>query len=308
MRYVIYKLYFYNGVHFGKNALENSEYTFCADTLFSALCQEAVKESKSRLEYLLDYVKSGQIIFSDAFPLKENEYFLPKPFLYINHGQQTGDSSVKKAYKKMKYIPCDSYEEYLKGKLMPDKTDGLREFGNTYRKVSLSIRGEQETKPYRVGVYYYNEGNGLYVIAGTESEDAETLMEELLESLSYSGIGGKRSSGLGRFNFYKAAVPDFIEKRMKGTWEKYMTLSVSLPKEEEMKQVMENANYSLMKRSGFVASENYAKEQLRKKDLYVFTAGSCFDRKYSGDIYDVSNHGQHSVYRYAMPMFMGVNV
>lgn len=86
-----------------------------------------------------------------------------------------------------------------------------------------------------------------------------------------------------------------------------MTLSVSLPREEELETALAGAEYLLLKRSGFVASERYAPEQMRKKDLYVFQAGSCFPEKFHGDIYDVSDTcGRHPVYRYAKPMWMEV--
>lgn len=308
MKYVIYKLYFVNGVHLGRNSLENSEYAFCADTLFSALCQEAMKKSEDTLERFLAYVKKGQLVFSDAFPFMGNDYYLPKPFMYIDHGEQTGDSTVKKAYKKMKYVPCSSFEEYLKGMLSKEKAESLKDFGHSYRKVSASIRGEEETKPYRVGVYYYEDGNGLYFIAGMENDEIQEILEELLEGLSYVGIGGKRSSGLGKFNCFPESLPDLLKERLEGSWNRYMTLSLSLPKEEELQDAIKDADYSVMKRSGFVASETYADEQMRKRDLYVFSAGSCFTKKYSGDVYDVSGNGRHPVYRYAMPMFMGVDV
>lgn len=49
MKYIAYKLKFSTGVHFGNGSLDNTEYTFCADTLFSALCIEAVKHSEDKL-------------------------------------------------------------------------------------------------------------------------------------------------------------------------------------------------------------------------------------------------------------------
>ena len=58
----------------------------------------------------------------------------------------------------------------------------------------------------------------------------------------------------------------------------------------------------------FVASSDYAEEWRKKKDLYVFTAGSCFVNCFAGDIYDVSEGGKHPVYRYAKPIFMGVSL
>ena len=43
MKYRLYLLDFYNGVHFGKGNLDSTELTFHADTFFSALFQEALK-------------------------------------------------------------------------------------------------------------------------------------------------------------------------------------------------------------------------------------------------------------------------
>ena len=90
--------------------------------------------------------------------------------------------------------------------------------------------------------------------------------------------------------------------------DRYMLLSVALPADEELENAMENASYLLEKRSGFVASSDYAEEWRKKKDLYVFTAGSCFVNCFAGDIYDVSEGGKHPVYRYAKPIFMGVSL
>ena len=67
-----------------------------------------------------------------------------------------------------------------------------------------------------------------------------------------------------------------------------MLLSVALPADDELENALENASYLLEKRSGFVASSDYAEEWRKKKDLYVFTAGSCFVNCFAGDIYDVS--------------------
>ena len=86
-----------------------------------------------------------------------------------------------------------------------------------------------------------------------------------------------------------------------------MTLSLSLPDEEELESVLEFARYKLVKRSGFVASTNYADEFQRKKDFYLFEAGSCFKKMFKGNIYDVSAYGNHPVYRYAKGFFLEVS-
>ena len=167
----------------------------------------------------------------------------------------------------------------------------INELGHFEMKVSAAVRGEEETQPYRVGCYYYNEGNGLYIILGYSDTGAIRLVEELLESLAFSGIGGKRSSGLGRFGLHRGKLPSNVLTRLEGSGKRYMTLSVSLPTDNEMEDVLDNAEYLLCKRSGFVASEQYAMEQQRRRDLYVLQAGTCIGKRYNGDIYDVSDKG-----------------
>ncbi|TGY97291.1 type III-A CRISPR-associated RAMP protein Csm4 [Petralouisia muris] len=329
MEYRIYKFDFTAGVHFGENSLEHGGFTLCADTLFSALCQECIKQGPRELKQLVSRAREGKICLTDAFPYIENIYYLPKPVLKIETEEQRGDSTLKKAYKKLAYVPADKWEDYIAGKL-----DVIHEFNRFqeslgYReiKTSAAVRGMEETKPYRVGIYHFCSGNGLYIIAGGESEEDIQLLETGLASLELSGIGGKRNAGLGRYQLKRENVLKELQCRlacgkMMVDGEKnsknlerpdeaqegaaFMALSVCLPREEELEGALEQAGYLLLKRSGFVASETYAKEQLRKRDMYVMQAGSCFRKRFEGDIYDVSDGGSHPVYRYAKPMFLEV--
>lgn len=310
MNYKVYKLTFQGAVHFGRQNLEDGEYTCCADTIFSALCQEASQIGIDVLQEFYQYAKNGTLILSDAFPYMGNTLFLPKPMKHIESEDTKGNSTIKKAYKKLKYIPMELIESYLSGKydiLNPPAAD-IHQLGYFDMKTAASIRGEEQTTPYRIGTYYYNKGNGLYLIAGIQEAKASALLEELLEHLSFSGIGGKRASGFGRFALYSGKLPSNFCKRLENTGTRYMSLSVSLPKENELVSALDGAEYLLCKRSGFVASEQYAPKQTRKRDLYVMKAGSCFSSRFQGDIYDVSQQeGAHPVYRYAKPMFMEVD-
>ena len=56
MEYTGYKLVFSTSVHFGNGSLENSDNRIYADTIFSALCHEAVK--LECIEELVSYVKN----------------------------------------------------------------------------------------------------------------------------------------------------------------------------------------------------------------------------------------------------------
>lgn len=304
MQYKVFKLDFNSGIHFGNNSLEDSDVSFSADTLFSALCIEAVRMGTEYLDKLLNLTKNNKILFSDAFPYSGDEYYIPKPMLRIEHTDSEGDSSVKKAYKKLKYIPCSELEEYLSGQFDVSKKRGIDHLGEFEMKVSASIRGEDETVPYRLGTYYFYDGNGLYFIVGYEDEVNMRFIEELLEILSFSGIGGKRTAGLGRFELLTGKIPDMFTHRLDEEGIVFATLSISLAKEDELQQALEGASYLLKKRSGFVQSEKYSASQSRKKNLYMFTTGSCFQRKYEGDIFNVTSGGSHPVYRYGKPFFI----
>lgn len=307
MEYRIYKLSFANGVRFGKKSLEDGEFSFHADTLFSALCQEALGQGgEEKLNGFLQRAHAGTVQLSDAFPFIGERYYIPKPFLRIEPKEDQGDSNRKKLFKRMKYLPLELLKEYLSGDFPQEHMEDLDGLGHAAVKTSVALRGKEEAEPYRVECYYYEEGNGIYFIAGYGGAEDQAFLEGLLEGLSYAGIGGKRFAGLGRFQWSSGEVPALLLNRLDAGAGLGMLLSVALPKEEELERALGEASYQVIKRSGFVSSTSYAQEYIRKRDLYVFNAGSCFTERFEGDIYDVSSGGSHPVYRYAKPMFMGV--
>ena len=87
-----------------------------------------------------------------------------------------------------------------------------------------------------------------------------------------------------------------------------LLLSTALPDDSEMDEI-QPIGYGLIKRSGFVTSFNYSNSWQRKKDIYMFKAGSCFMKSFSGDVFDVSDEScSHPVYRYGIPLFMRVRL
>lgn len=302
MKYCIYKLKFPMGVHFGRGMLNDSDISFRADTLFSALYIEALKVE--RAQELYQAVSSRTLCISDSFPFIEDEYMLPKPMLYVEPSNR-GNSEEKKKYKKLKYIPVSCFEEYVQGKWNMDH-DPMKHFGEASQETRVYVRNEELTEPYRVGTFSYYEGNGLYVIVGYEDEQALQLFEVLMKNLSYVGIGGKRSGGLGRFELYKGNCKCLVEMLNKQS-DCNMLLSTALPREDELEDALKGSSYQLIRRSGFAAPSKDNTQMRKKKDLYVFAAGSCFTNVFDGDIYDVSNGDECPVFRYAKPMFLGVS-
>lgn len=322
MNYQIYKFDFLTAVHLGEGMLDSSGCSFSSDRLFSALCQEAVKDSNEKLEQLVSMVREDRIFFSDGLPYIQDEYYLPKPVIYIGKGNDDGNSVVKKAYKNLKYIAVSQLKNYLHGDLDLTKTRDIKKLGHTEMKVSANIKSGEDTiqyrngeensseaLPYRIGIYRFNNGSGLYIVVGYESDEDLSFIEDLLMSLSYSGIGGRRSAGLGRFEMKFGKPSEILFNALENNNSKFqMLISQALPLEDELADAMDSATYSLVKRSGFVSSTNYSNEFRRKKDLYVFAAGSVFHHRFKGDVYDVSDGGRHPVYRYAKPLFVGLDM
>ncbi len=307
MKYVIYKLEFQTAVHFGTGRLNETTYIFHADQLFSALYIEALKAGTADAFY--EMVKKGDIVFSDAMPYVGDNYLIPKPMVYVQNDRK-GSSEQKKAYKKLKYIPVDELDNFLQGK-MDISHNPMDGYGFEKQRNMVQVRtDENDSKPYRVGEFYYRNGNGLYVIVGYEKETEICLFEELMEAVSYVGIGGKRASGLGKFTFIKAKKSTELERLLQNKSEINILITGALPQDSELEDALEDATYLLEKRSGFAVAPigmqvEEEKDWQKKKDLYIFSAGSCFKKQFQGDIYDVSK-GQYPIYRYAKAMFLGV--
>lgn len=308
MKYCIYKLKFTTPVHIGKKLLTDANETIPADTLFSALCLEALKYGgEAMINELVDYVKNNQLVFTDALPYKADTYYVPKPLNPVKKVDKKGDSKRKKAFKKIKYIPLESIDEFIEGDFEPENE--TVEFGKyaLNAKVAVSRFSEEDAEPYYVGTYTFNEDSGLYICMGYENDMVKDQVTDLLNMLASTGVGGKVSSGLGKYELYKKNLPAKLSERLEKDYSTYMTLSVSLPMEDELEEALKGAHYVVEKRSGFVMSSTYSDEFVRKNDIYVMTAGSCFNMRFNGDVYDVSAEGRHAVYRYAKPFMIGVD-
>ncbi len=314
MEYTIIKMSFPHGVHLGQHDLEDAGYELYADTFFSALCTEIVKQREEQLEWFVEKVRTGELVFSDAFPYIGDIFYLPRPVLQVENKDYSENAvETRKVWKNLSYLPYDDFEDYLNGEIDSEGAKCLKEdfsLGNTEVRTHASVTYVNETKPYRVGSYHFQENCGLYVIVGYQNDEIYQFFKEMLVSLSYSGIGGRKSAGYGRFTVEEEKVPVEINERLSekmNLGKTYMTLSVSLPLDEELDKVLETAYCVWIKRSGFVTSLEYSKSYRRRQDLYVMKSGSCVKQGFKGNIYDVSDKfGNHPVYRYAMPMFLEV--
>ena len=306
MTYTLYKLRYKTPVLFGRGRLGKTAFTFYADTLFSAMCIEAEKMKPDGSKWLYDAAVSGGLCLSDGMLYVADSLFIPKPMTEIK-AAESGDPGLKKQFKKLSYIPLTDLDAYLSGNYDPTHANELLEgLGKYSEQVRVSVGRDKDSKPYSVGTFTFADDCGLYFICAADEEIVKDI-DEIIKNISYTGLGGKISSGLGKFDYTPEKVPQIIKERLEGDYEQYMSLSVCMGSEyDDMDTVLDGAGYELIKRSGFVASSAYSDEPVKKRDFYAFKAGACFTERFKGDVFDVGGGGAHPVYRYAKPMLMGM--
>ena len=239
-----------------------------------------------------------EFVLTDAFPYQSGP-FLPKPIGFPKFDQADLTTDVKevrrqaKMAKKLQFIPLEKFDSYVNGTLFEDAEHGVT---NIVTKNQPHVDGAL----YQVSTVRFADKSALYVIA-TESE----LLNELMTSLQYTGIGGKRSSGYGQFDLTINNLPDSLKNRLTKVHQgPVMTLTTSLPVEKELEYAMETGSYLLSKSSGFAFSTE-TNENYRKQDLYKFASGSTFSETYTGQIVDVRPLDfPHEVLSYAKPLFL----
>ena len=334
---LIYALKMLTPVRFGEDdytsGLSNSRYTCHSDTLFSAVCTEWIMcYGKESLNELIGAVENDNFAISGLLPYQveddENkvEFYLPKPIIFFpvkTRHVLRQSMQDKKKMKKLKYIPVTKFDRYIE--CIRDRKDFQFEpvefARETIGKKVTVARGEGDSTPYTVSNWSFYENTGLYFIAEIKDMNLRVKFERVLTSLGLTGIGGKRSSGYGKFEIMDGQSIEFdsesglyesdelLGKIMARNAGKYMALSLVAPDNEDFEKLnKEDCFYSLVTRSGFIYSNNYAETSCKKRTVSMFSEGSLFSSAIRGSLIDVSNEGRHPVYRYGKGMYVGVKI
>lgn len=321
MNYFLFKLQFDTAVHFGGSdsalSLYTSEETLRADTLFSALCHETlVQQGEAALERLCERVRQGKLLFSDTMPWYDKTFYLPKP-IAASESTEEVETTLRKKVKKMAWIPVLAFDRYAKslhaGHFTPD--DQPESFGTHYEQTKAKIPAQGDTKPYQVGLFRFAPNCGLYFICGVSESGQDKKLHALLEGLGVTGIGGRVSTGYGKFHVVQKLClntpPDaqakWLRRALAANRAPYLLLTTSLPQANELDSALKDASFQLVRRSGFMASDR-VETPLKKKTQYALAAGSVLQHPYQGALYDVSLTDTHPAYRYSKPILMGVTL
>lgn len=320
MNYCLYKMNFTAPLHCGRGdgavSLTNTAMTLRADTIFSALCNEAAMcVGEKAVKELIALTKNEKLCFSDTFPFYGEELYLPVPLCPLDENAKF-DVKNRKAIKSVKWLPASdeyfrNFSDYIHSGKMFECTNMQKSFAlfRTDVKVCLN-RNTQNSVPFEVGCCEFNENCGLYGVIGYESEeDAENILK-LLKSVGVSGIGGQVSRGFGKFGLQEISAENksalFIKQSIGTEKDSYMLLTSSLPKEEELENALDGAYYNIVRRGGFSWSPYV--DTFKKQTQYYLVSGSVLKHTFEGDVFCVGENGKHDIYRYSKPIFMGVEL
>lgn len=319
MEYKLYKLTFNTPVHFGSDvvgsSLEEVDSICHSDTFFSALCLEYIKlNGEENINNFIDFFNNENLLISSLLPYKNDDLYIPKPSTVIEKRIKINDkkpNTDKKKMKKLNYIKfsdIDKYIKYIKGE--GESNFDFDEKYNDFAKYNLNQKvglREEENRLYSFGTCSFHNNSGLYFILSFSDNEKFLEFEKVLKSLSYSGIGGKRTSGMGLFE-YSYSELTFTNILFKDSKYK-MLLSLYSPTKNEIDNIdFNNSFYSLIKRNGFIYSTSYSNNFLKRKSISMFKEGSCFSGNIKGDIKNVAQNGNHNVYRYGKAFYIGIDI
>ena len=328
MAYYLYQLAFDAPVHFGDaslgGSLERSGWEYTSDRLFSSICCEIASQGELQLlDRLVHLVQKGEFLLSDLLPCQlgphdDLELFLPIPYVYMDSKEKIKNldmqeakqlSARRKQVKKQAYCRVSELEEYCRclrsGELF---VAGSRwEPGTEQFAERVNCRGAKKL-PYYVKSNIFRQGAGLYLIVQMP-EDMEEVFARVLESLGLSGIGGKRSSGCGRFHLADDALllepgiyqdMDCLYAMLGAKSPGYMCISSLLP-EPQQASIVRQGMYRLRKSSGFT-------DGIKRNSVYMLAAGSCLKEKLPGRILDIGASDGHPIWRYGKGMYVGIGL
>lgn len=236
---------------------------------------------------------------SSAFPFTEvsdkKVYFLPRPFKQFDRNNQNEGfwDKKEKALKAIEWIESALFVTHLsnpKG-LQINDIKWLQEeylcaetikpfvFSQIDPRVRISRTGG-DSEPYYVERMTFKEGSGLYVIFNG-NEKAWSIFKNYMEILGGEGIGTDRNLGNGFFSISEENNETNLNKfsslfEIESEFATNLSLYNPMNKDELNTALnSENAGYQLIKRGGWVTSNEY--NTYRKRAAYFFQEGGVFN-------------------------------
>lgn len=286
-----------------------------SDTLFSALCHgwAALYGEADLTKRLQAFADAPVFLVSSLYVYSAETYYLPVPLV------RPADPPAMKyvaRLRRLDWLPLAEFRTWVQGgsvqwpKLLAAEPLG---YMRTHAVVARS-RIAQDRRLNRAAAFgqtcvEFAAQCGGYVIVQTASDDVANRLGRCLTLLGESGIGGRRSTGMGQFTVATGGlVPaanewDFLSAGSSG-WG--VTLSLYAPTPEEAGKVAQAGAYGLCERRGW-ALAGTPRPAAKKAALVMVREGSVAALPCRGRLVDVTpqawrGDGGHPVWRCGMPI------
>jgi CRISPR-associated protein Csm4 len=331
------------GFHFGLHGLgqEETAVALSSDSLFAALiaCMAELHGRQAVEDFMAPFVTGETpFVISSTFPFAGEVRFLPLPEGWMRTIEDKSSKRVKEL-KKVSFVSESLFKALLNGAKLNDlyadshKLQGnsalvglaeksnlpedLRQDGATlwsvHQRPRVTLgRGAQNSIIYFTGRVSYAKDCGLWFGIRWIKDDPATqsLVEELLVELGYSGLGGERSAGFGGCRIEAAGVMD-LPNHEKRAW---VNLSRYLPQADEIPALTDpGAAYNIVPVGGWLDSP--VSRGQRRRTVNLISEGSLLgplDRDVPGRVVDVrpsyatdQDPIGHPVYRCGLALAIG---
>ena len=212
---------------------------------------------------------------SSAFPFVEGTDFAPKPMLplpaaWLQHARTLRSSP---------WVPLPAFSAWVSGQaggdgMLVGAQQRLRGAMTEDSQAHLALdRVSAASSLYHTTALRFAPGSGLYFFLRLEDEAWIEFLRGALRVLEDSGIGGRRSAGLGYFRAEVGPAPDGCAdwgETPSGAW---CLLSRLSPAPASAGELLRDATFSVGEVGGWVADG-----QVRRKRIRLLTEGSVFRR------------------------------
>ncbi len=179
-------------------------------------------------------------------------------------------------------------------------------------RACAAVRGKEETDPYLVRGLQWNKDCGLYCILAFDDDRVRSLVEGLLQSLSFSGVGGETERWLRK-------IPIGVLRRIGSKRLRSGPGSGDIPV-RRTRRPLDDPEYLAPGRGRAGGSDGtrgifpLQKRGLRpwrglqKADGLCVRVRFCFSKRFTGQVRNVAPEGRQPALRMLKPMFLGVDV
>lgn len=293
-----------SGFHFGRHGLgqEETDIRLPSDALFAALTSCLVRlEGAPAVPWWVEaFSKDPPVaVLSSAFPRVGGILLFPAP-LRTSPAGQVGEAIPLKDLKRVRFVSRTLLRRLLEGESLANLYRSAlalqggqvllaaEERGQLPEAVLKDERGRiwsVEQRPrvtvgrerhnsnlFFTGRCVFMPGCGLWLGVRWLAEEPRlrALLPRLMQELGESGLGGDRTSGMGRASMEPMETCDLPDPAPGAPW---MTLSRYLPGEGEMAALLDRrASYTLESVGGWVESPGQKAE--RRRSLRMVSEGS----------------------------------